>query len=419
MIVKSSMVDMVLFNYSQIELMAKYFGIPVEDIEYCLEDINNKISNPLRVDDNPSLSFMYRYDGRLVAKDWANDIYSGDVFDIIALLLELDVTNPKHFHKIYKSIISNNIISRNILLQRAKIINGKSTTIIKFKKKPFSKSDLTYWSNGGVNTKLFKIRGVYAAEYIWINNMESPVYVYNPNDPAYVYYFNTIENIDILQVYLPFTKLKSIKFTTNNTSLLQAATELYRANTLIIAKSRKDKLVIESMLYDDEGTYVSDIILNRKEVASLFISATHNKSKSIPTNITIPKFCVTSVTSESVKLSSNIADTLYKYYDNIIFYCDYDKTGIVSAFYHYKLFNFKPVFLGNNKDLYSLFDRKEIIRMFNKMLLVDNRLTLTESIFKDFIDEYSNTFEQKDLFEYVTVNGYNKGEDLINKIFKE
>jgi len=71
-----------------------------------------------------------------------------------------------------------------------------------------------------------------------------------------------------------------------------------------------------------------------------------------------------------------------------------------------------------NLSILSKISSKEVKRYFDKILTVNPNLVLYESMIEEFIEKYRNNYEQKDLFEYATVNGYNKTEDLINKIFK-
>jgi hypothetical protein len=90
----------------------------------------------------------------------------------------------------------------------------------------------------------------------------------------------------------------------------------------------------------------------------------------------------------------------------------------MNAFYHNKLYGFDVVFLGNNKDIYSEFTNKEVQRYFDKILLINPNITLFNGLLRAFIKEYANIYMEKDMFEYCTVNGVNKGEELINIIFK-
>jgi len=115
--ISSSILTHILTNYSQPVLFAKYFRLPLSSIEYCLEDKNNKVNNPLREDYTPSLGFMYKTDGKLICKDWGDDIYSGDIFEIVGVLTSLNCNNSKDFITICRYIIDDNTISSELCLQ--------------------------------------------------------------------------------------------------------------------------------------------------------------------------------------------------------------------------------------------------------------------------------------------------------------
>ena len=165
------------------------------------------------------------------------------------------------------------------------------------------------------------------------------------------------------------------------------------------------------MLIDNDNNYVSDIEVG----ASCFIISAFNTEHIPETNT---KYCVTSFSSENKRLDINTYNLLKRYYNNIIIFVDYDKEGIKNAFYHNVLFNIKTVFLGNNNDVYSEFTDKEIQRFFDRILLVNPNITLFSGMIKSFINDYRGDYKQKDMFEYTTVNGLNKGEKLTNTIFK-
>ena len=329
-----SLVDFVLNNYSQKSLFAKYFRLSETAINYCLKDTSNKVNNPLRKDYDPSLAFMYRGDGRLVSKDWADDSYTGDIFDLIAVLSGLSVTKPKEFTDICKILINKNELSDETINRNVKIIESKSFKLIRFKERPLYSRDIKYLSGGGINIEHFKNSNNYAAQNIWIGDSVTPIYTHKTNDPAYVYHLGFNNDNPILQIYRPFNKSKINKFKTNSRTLFQAERELYIADTLIITKSRKDKLAIESMLIDNDSCYVSDIEVG----ASFFIISAFN-TKHIPETNT--KYCVTSFSSENKRLDVNTYNLLKRYYNNIIIFVDYDKEGIKNAFYHNVLFNIK------------------------------------------------------------------------------
>ena len=76
----------ILDTFDQVSIFSTYLEIPENDINYCLENKSFKISNPLRVDVNPSLSFIPVMDKqtsmfKLRFHDWADPSYRGDCFD--------------------------------------------------------------------------------------------------------------------------------------------------------------------------------------------------------------------------------------------------------------------------------------------------------------------------------------------------
>jgi len=400
--------DHILINYNQIQLFAKYLNIPISDIEYCLEHTSNKIRNPLRNDINPSLGFMFYDNGKLVMKDWANNTYSGDIFQLVGLLSNNDCNDTSGFINICNIILENNTISNTVKSKQIHKLN-RTKSIIKFKARNYSIDNIEYWNNGGVSLNHLYNRDVYVAQFIWINNMVDPIYIYTSSNPAYVYYLGKKDNLDILQVYNPFEDRK-FKFKTNNTSIFQAPYELYNADTLIITKSRKDKLVIECNLFDKYGKSIENYIesnLNNDIFFHIGISSKYTL-----------QYCVTSFNSESARLTPDLLKELYRMYNNIIINVDFDKEGIMNGFYHYILYDIKTVFIGTNKLNKNSFTSREIRLMFNRILKINNNITLYEDMFKQYIKNNSGTNNSKDLFEYFTNNGKSNGIKLINKMFK-
>jgi len=391
----NSKIDFILNNYSQIDIFAKIFNVTREDIEYCLEHTSNKIHNLLRGDMNPSLGFMYRSDGRLISKDWANDNFTGDIFDVLATVKGLDVR--KDFVKLCNFIIDNNSTSLNPNKAIINNIKNKEFTIIKYEIKQFDDNDIKYFTKGGISLNILNIRNVFAAKYIWVNNMHEPVYVYNKYKPAYIYSFGLENRKEIVKIYNPKADDKKYKFITNNKLVFEAPHELYDADVLIITKSRKDKLVIESLLQGVEETLGNMPLCN------------------IGSPVT---YCVTSFNSEKYRLTSRLVEYLRVHYKKIIINVDFDKTGIMNAFYHNILYNIDCVFLGNNSNIYDEFNNKELIRYFASINKIKKDVTLVNEMLEYFIDINKNSFEDKDLFDYVSNNGINKGKKLINKMFK-
>ncbi len=411
MIVKSDIKSYILSNYNQILLFAKYLDIASIEIEYCLKYNSNVINNPLRNDIHPSLGFMFYDTGKLIMKDWANNSFTGDIFSLVGIIIGEDSNTSTGFINICTDIINNNSINKIVKFNNVERAN-KNTSIIKFKERPFTQFDLQYWNNGGITIDYLKVRFVYAVQYLWINNMINPVYISTSyKNPKYVYYLGINNNKEIIKAYSPFEE-KNNKFITNSKDFFEAPNELYTANTLIITKSRKDKLVIECNLFDDKNT-ISKIINKRQLTHSFYPTGLQQKLNKL-----ITKYCVTNFSSESLRIKADLYYNLHKVYNNIIINTDFDKEGIINGFYHNILFNIKTVFLGNNNITIDNFSDKEIFGMFKAIQYINPNITLFKALFKNYITKNSGIYTDKDLFEYFTNNGIKKGRKLLIKLIK-
>jgi len=90
----SKIKEHILATYDQISIFATYLNIPESEINFCLENKSNKISNPLRIDLNPSLGFIITMDKqtnmfKLKMYDFADPYYRGDCFDLVGMIRSL------------------------------------------------------------------------------------------------------------------------------------------------------------------------------------------------------------------------------------------------------------------------------------------------------------------------------------------
>ena len=105
MIVGNTLKEFILLNYDQEQLFAKYMGLPIAEITECILDRAYKITNPLRIDKNPSLGFYYDSKNKLRCWDYAVSIYRFDIFDLVGYLINTDSNNATGFVKICNTII--------------------------------------------------------------------------------------------------------------------------------------------------------------------------------------------------------------------------------------------------------------------------------------------------------------------------
>ena len=78
--------DYILNTLDQVHIYSVFLNVPETEINNCICLRNYKISNPLRYDPNPSVSFKW-YGNKLIFRDFADYRYRGDVFEIVGMLL--------------------------------------------------------------------------------------------------------------------------------------------------------------------------------------------------------------------------------------------------------------------------------------------------------------------------------------------
>ena len=72
--------DYILNTLDQVHIYSVFLNVPETEINNCICLRNYKISNPLRYDPNPSVSFKW-YGNKLIFRDFADYRYRGDVFE--------------------------------------------------------------------------------------------------------------------------------------------------------------------------------------------------------------------------------------------------------------------------------------------------------------------------------------------------
>lgn len=100
--------DYILNTLDQVHIYSVFLNVPETEINNCICLRNYKISNPLRYDPNPSVSFKW-YGNKLIFRDFADYRYRGDVFEIVGLVLKRIVLT-------IKTSLKYVLISSNMLL---------------------------------------------------------------------------------------------------------------------------------------------------------------------------------------------------------------------------------------------------------------------------------------------------------------
>lgn len=252
----------ILAKISQVNILATYLGLSVETIQYCI-DTGELICNPLRIDNHPTAGFRYNNKGKLKFKDFGNDGFWGDCFDVVAYVMSeiyhkpYDVSNKEDFIKILRHIT---FTFKDIFYGQEKdinLVNDINTAIVNIKhKKPiielvvrnWNADDEKYWAQFGVSIKYLNINFVYPVEQYYINRKinPEPKYYYKDNDPCYGYFLGQDRSgVYNMKLYFP-KRDKSITRFITNCNHLEGIVNLNQDNydIIVITKSTKDRLSI-------------------------------------------------------------------------------------------------------------------------------------------------------------------------------
>lgn len=254
--------EVILSKISQVSIFATYLGLSVETIQYCI-DTGELICNPLRIDNHPTAGFRYNTKGKLKFKDFGNDGFWGDCFDVVAYVMSeiyhksYDVSNKEDFIKVLRHIT---FTFKDIFYGQQKdinLVNDINTAIANIKhKKPiielvvrnWNANDEKYWAQFGVSLKYLNINFVYPVEQYYINRKinPEPKYYYKDNDPCYGYFLGQDRSgVYNMKLYFP-KRDKSITRFITNCNHLEGIVNLNQDNydIIVITKSTKDRLSI-------------------------------------------------------------------------------------------------------------------------------------------------------------------------------
>lgn len=252
--------QMILEKVSQVSIFATYLGIPIEQIQRCI-DTGELICNPLRVDVHPTAGFRYNNKGKLKFKDFGNDGFWGDCFDTVAYIMSemygksYDISNKNDFIKVLRHIT---FIFKDIFYGQEKditLINSINTAIVNIKrKKPvielvvrdWNNQDIEYWKQFNVSIPFLNINFIYPVEQYYINRKVNPEpkYYYTIKDPCYGYNLGIDRNgIYNIKLYFPKRKKGQDRFITN-CNHLEGIYNLNRNDydIIVLTKSTKDRV---------------------------------------------------------------------------------------------------------------------------------------------------------------------------------
>lgn len=306
-----------VFNhYDQVSIFAYYLNINENEIEDCLQNSIIKISNPLRIDNHPSLGFKTAIDNetglfKIRMWDYADKRYRGDCIDLVGIILKLNPFYKDNFIRICYDIILN--------MEKYKVSNNhrsfekkeKLTNTIRIESRIINTNDILFWGRIGLTIEDLELGKVWCVNKAYLDNgvEDICIYVNNINDPCYAYYLDIYKNKVLWKLYYPLRDKKETRFITNNNIFpIECIHEMKKADILFLTKSRKDVLVIRKLLSFIKTDY---------------------------------KIQINNLTGESVILSNEYVTILKNIYSHIFINTDPDYTGISTANEYKRRFGWK------------------------------------------------------------------------------
>ena len=306
--VTQSLRDHILNDFDQVLIFAEYFEIDSAEIEWSINS-NSRINNPLRTDNNPSLGFKW-FKTKLIARDFGDIRWRGDVFEIVGIIIGKNCSNNYEFVEICNDIIEQCSIVKAKRCN-TELADGEITILqrpqlnIDIKPRYFNKLDLSFFNQFGISTDY--VEEVYTpVRHYYLDDWLTP-YKASKADPCYAYTVNPGK----LKLYFPYRNKKDCKFITNNHFPIECFNDIKICEYTILIKAIKDKTLIRKILK----------------------------------NLGITNVQVLSLTSETSKLTVQMVDILNRYTTKQIFtLLDADKTGMESMIYYHTIFGFIPIY---------------------------------------------------------------------------
>ena len=164
------------------ELFAYMLNIPVEEVVFSI-NCNIKISNPHRIDNSPSFSFMAVQRGaytKVIMYDFGDKRYRGDVIDLAGIILNLNPNNPNDFITICETILNKfipNINSSNNTI----LVKSNETKTIDIIPRNWDRQDVSYWKQYGLTINDLDEGHVCAVDTAFMTNPKT-------NEETRIYY---------------------------------------------------------------------------------------------------------------------------------------------------------------------------------------------------------------------------------------
>ena len=233
-----------ILNLDQEKIFSIYFEIPITEIRWSTKENWNRLHNPFREDDNPSLSFKW-FSNKLIVRDWADNRYSGDIFKVVGYILNLNCFHSEQFVKLCERIYNDYYNFKSQANDEIVILSREKTIFsVTCKFRMLTSRDYDYFKSFGIEKK-YVLKYVQAVSRYYINNNLTG-YRNSYKDPCYHYSINSKFN----KIYFPYCNKQSKypRFVTDNTLQIDDITDIQYCKNIILIKSIKDKMLLIQFL---------------------------------------------------------------------------------------------------------------------------------------------------------------------------
>lgn len=230
--------ELILSKVSQEQIFRYYYPYKFRLNERCLSCFKEE-KNPSMIIGTKSQS------GEIIFKCF-NSSHGGDCIAFVMQLYNLD------YHEALEKIagdfgITNEVKYREVIekLPPVEVIKPKKAPKIIVATRPFTKQELKYWEEYDQGLEDLKRENIYAPKQIWVNGDKKPV---DKSELVFCYYY---PEIDKWKIYKPFAK-KEFKWYTNVPfDYIENIKNVENCKKVLIAKSKKDKMVLQKALNYD------------------------------------------------------------------------------------------------------------------------------------------------------------------------
>lgn len=214
-------------------------------------NLNGAFSSPWRKDTHPSCSLFFTSTGTALIKDFAN----GEVLDGVSLVMKLKnvdfYTALNHINNDMGLNLIGNTCNRTTssVIIPGDIKQSSRKAVIRVKYREWNDSDVLFWGKYNISISRLIESDTYPIDFFWIGE-----HVFKAEKLSYVYHFYKKEGIDLMKIYQPYSD--KFKWVSNiDTTVVDGIKNIdTNCKYLIITKSRKDRLTLNSLGYNSIAT---------------------------------------------------------------------------------------------------------------------------------------------------------------------